>query len=228
MSYRPLSMGVVLLLALAGWTDPALAQGPRWPRMTITPFSYGVTPEAQEEVHGIIDARRDMVIHHIDDGVPWPEAYAGLPYHPNVEANLQDRLAHTPDGVPVFLAVAPLNNYRNAMAGYWAEGSNEPRPGEWADKTFDDPMVIEAYINYCRDLIERFEPAYFNFAIEGNELGVSNPAEWDAFMTFVAATYHTLKREYPGMPLFASHVLKHPDSAFMADARSKMLELLGF
>jgi hypothetical protein len=77
-------------------------------------------------------------------------------------------------------------------------------------------------------LIERFEPAYFNFAIEGNELGVSNPAEWDAFMTFVAATYNTLKREYPGMPLFVSHVLKHPDSAFMADARPKMLELLGF
>lgn len=225
---RRTSAWLTLVVGLLALPATGAAEGSRWPRMTITPFSYGVTAEAQEEVHAIIDARRDLVIHHVDDGVPWPEAFAGLPYHPDVEANLQDRLAHTPDDVPVFLAVTPLNNYRNAMAGYWAETSNGPRPGEWAEKTFDDPMVITAYVNYCRDLIDRFDPAYFNFAIEANELGVSSPDEWGAYMTLIAATYTTLKREYPGMPVFVSHVLKHPDSAFMTSARPRMLELLEF
>lgn len=215
-----------LLLVSPLFVTMAQADPGRWHRMAITPFAYDVTEESQAHVYELITPRTDLFAHHIDDGVPWPEAYAGEPYHENVEADLQERLANTPPGRPVYLAMTPLNNERDAMAGYWAEESNGERPGEWADKTFDDPMVITAYLNYCRDLIDRFDPHFVNFAIEANHLGVSTLEEWPAFMVLIRAVHETLSREYPGLPLFVSHVLKHPDSDFMTTARPLMAELM--
>ncbi len=217
---------LALLLLLAACV-PAPAQE-RWYRVGITPFNYGISDETQDDVYARINPRQDVMSHHVDDGVPWPEAYAGTPFHPAVEANIARRLDSTPTGTPIYLAVTPLNGGRTELAGYWNDESNAPRPGIWADKDFDDPMVLEAYLNYCREMIDRFQPAYFNYAIESTELAHNNPDAWSKFMVLVRGVYPVLKREYPGLPIFASAVIRHPDSRAMADEEPFIREMMQY
>ena len=119
-------------------------------------------------------------IHHIDSGVPWPEAYADAPpcnaaFCANVESGLALRLANTDPAMPVVLAVCPLNTGRNAPAGYWGSTDNMPRPSPWDTYDFGDQELVDAYVNYLCNLIRRFNPAYCNYGIEVTDYIRNNP-----------------------------------------------------
>ncbi|MFN7965969.1 MAG: hypothetical protein U0V87_09825 [Acidobacteriota bacterium] len=216
---------LLLMVAILATAPTALA-APRWFRVSITPFAYDISDESQLDTYARVNARQDMETHHVDDGVPWPEAYAGTPYHPAAEANIALRLANTPPGMKSYLAVTPLDSNRGDMAGYWSDSSNAPRPGVWADKDFDDPMVIEAYYKYCRDMVNRFHPTYFNYAIESLELARNAPARWPAFMRLLNAVYPRLKRDFPALPIFVSITLRDPGTPGMTDYTDEVGELM--
>lgn len=198
----------------------------RFPRIGFTPFNYDIGQASQLDVYARINPRQDVVSHHVDNGVPWPEAYAGLPYDPAVEADLTARLANTPPGTAIYLAAAPLSNNRTGLAAYWGSSANMPRPGEWANKTYDDPMVITAYVNWCRDLIRRFHPRYFNYGVEATELLQNTPADWDRFMVFARAVYTRLKGEFPGLPIFVSCTVRDPGTPEMEHARAGTQQIM--
>ena len=169
-----------------------------------TPWPYDITEAAVEETYRNIGVYADLICHHIDDGVPWPEALNGEPYHPNVQADIESRLNHTPHGHKVYLSVGMLGPDRYGLAGYWAEESNGEMPPGWQGKTFDDPEVIAAYTNYCRYMIDAFDPDYFAYGIEVNANFTSSDTEFPGLMTLISDVYTSLKGEYPSLPIFLS------------------------
>jgi len=168
----------------------------------VTPFPYDSTPQAVEETYRIVSEHTDLVAHHFDGGVPWPEAFEGKPYHPNVEGDINLRLRHLKEGQKVYLAVTPISNLRDGLAKYWGENENMERPGVWKDKDFDDPDVITAYTNFCRYMIQKFHPDFMAYGIEVNILAKSNPAAFEKFLVLAKQVYKTLKEENSQLPLF--------------------------
>ncbi|MCP4230650.1 MAG: hypothetical protein GY771_10975, partial [bacterium] len=77
-----------------------------------TPWPYDITVPAKEETYRNISVHADLICHHMDNGVPWPEALNNEPYHPKVLGEIQYRLDHTPIGHKVYLSVGMLNQDR--------------------------------------------------------------------------------------------------------------------
>ena len=144
----------LLMVAVAGTTS---AQQTRSFAMGFTPWPSDATTAAVDLAYAQISAHGDLIAHHFDGGVPWPEALAGAPLPAAVEAELAARVAATPAGHRVYLALSPLNGTRDGLAPYWNTTPNDPLPPAWAARTFDDPDVIDAYANFCLALIDRFE-----------------------------------------------------------------------
>ncbi len=148
--------------------------------MAFTPWPYAGTVDAVNDTYNKIQKHGDIINHHIDGGVPWPEAFANqAAYHDSVEGDLSQRLLNTRVGMPVILSVCPLNTARNAPADYWADGTNLPRPLPWNTYDFGDPELVSAYVNYLRNLIVRFNPDYCNYGIEATEYIRNNPSRAD-------------------------------------------------
>lgn len=172
--------------------------------MGFTPSEYDLTPAALEETYQFIQTNAELIVHHRAEGVPWPEALAKKPYHPNVEKDLQLRVQKRNPNQKVFLYLNPLAVTADGLANYWGETSNMERPGKWKDKDFDDPEVRTAYLNFCRDLIQRLRPDFMGYGIEVNGLLKNKPQQWPKFVQFAKQVYTTLKAENPNLPIFVS------------------------
>jgi exo-beta-1,3-glucanase (GH17 family) len=85
------------------------------------------------------------------------------------------------------------------------------RPGEWKNKSFDDPEVIQAYINYCRYMINEFNPDYFAYGLEVNEFNESAP-DFDKLLILFDQVYSTLKQENPDLPIFVTLEMRYAPS----------------
>jgi hypothetical protein len=180
--------------------------------MGMTPHPHDYTAEGVKEAYKILDRHTDIICHHFDEGIPWPEAYGGRPYHPNVENELNNRVNRLKKGHEVYVAVAPLSSDRYTLAGYWSDKTGMERPATWKNKDFDDQEVITAYTNFCQDLIDRFDPDYFNYGVEVNDTWKSvNDPNFTEFLYFAESVYTALKKEYPGLPVFVSFIKNSKD-----------------
>ena len=185
--------------------------------MGFTNWPYAATTAAVDDTWSKIHAHGDMITIHLDQGVPWPEAYAGTAYPASVEAELKNYTDHIAPDKTVFLSVACLDNFRQNLAGYWSDaGGNQPRPDVWAARSFADAEVATAYVNWMSDLVARFKPAYVNYAVEVSELAWQDPAEFTGYPVFAQRVYTALKAMHPSLPLFCSVALKSPGSLEMA------------
>jgi len=170
--------------------------------MGFTPFPYDFTIEAVEFTFANINHHSDMVVHHFDNGIPWEEALNDSKMARNIMYDLNDRISRTGADKDIYLAVTPLSTYRDQLAGYWGESENMDLPDEWKDKSFSDPEIIKAYLNYCIFMIDKFEPKYFAYGIEVNMLGKHDPVVFKDYLVLVESTYASLKSSYPDLPLF--------------------------
>ena len=134
--------------------------------MGFTPFPYDITNEAVEYTYQFLSEHTDIIAHHFDSGVPWPEAYNNQEYHQKVEENINTRIQHKISIQETYLALTPLNGYRTNIAGYWAERENQPHEEHWKNISFTDPRTITAYINFCDTMIRKFEPKYMAYGIK--------------------------------------------------------------
>jgi len=181
--------------------------------MGFSPFNHSWIEEEQETTYRLIAENGDLILFHLDHGIPWSEALAGGAYHPNVEAKLADMAGRRRPGQRVFLAVTPIDFGRADLAAAWGRRDNMDRRGAWRGASFDDPEVLRAYLNFCRDLIARFQPDYFAYAIEANLLERNNPEAYAKFIPFAAQVYSTLKAEFPDLPIFATFYLGPPEES---------------
>ena len=217
-----LLFGLLMLQALPS----AAADSARSFRMGFTPFKYSWIEESQQRTYALIADHADLIVHHLDGGVPWVEAFEGRPFADEVEANLADRVKNVRPGQKVFVSATPIDFDRKRLAGYWGAKENMARPGAWKDKGFDDPDVVTAYLNYCRGLIRRFAPDYFAYGIEVNLLAYNDPVGYAAFVSLARRIYPVLKQEFPRTRILLSFYLEPPTR--IVEAKKHIDALLPF
>jgi len=172
--------------------------------MGFTPFPYDVTPEAVEYVYNKIATDADIISHHFDDGIPWPEALSGTGFHPNIIADWNYRIARTPSSHKILLSVTPISFDRNSLAPYKAEKGDLPLPPPWDTISFNHPDVKTAYYNYCVRIMDFFKPDYFVIGIEVNLLMKLNKNLWNDFLDLHKYIYQQIKTLDPVFPVFVS------------------------
>ena len=94
-----------------------------------------------------------------------------------------------------------------------------PLPKELIGKAYDHPLVMKAYLNYCRRAIEFFNPDYLAIGIEVNEIHDAGPRKWQAYAALHKHVYGELKKDHRDLPIFASWTLHN-----MFKKRGKMLD----
>ena len=172
--------------------------------MGFTPFPYAINLGAIINVYSKIASEADLIVHHFDNGVPWPEALAGDAYSDNIMDDWQGRRTFSPTGHRTLIAVTPISISRDSLAPYRGEQDDMLLPAPWDSYSFDHPDVIQAYINYCEEIIAFFDPDYFLMGIEVNLLMSLRPDLWDAYMTLHQIAYTELKANHPGLPVMVS------------------------
>jgi hypothetical protein len=214
---------VTVLATLTGHTFPGRADdkpatqtdiptGPRAFRMGFTGFVHDITPQAVAASRKFVRENGDILCHHIE-GVPWSEVLTGEPFTKAFLEEWKGKRSATPPGGKVYLAISPCRGELKP-----AEKA-APIPRELAGKSYDDPLVIEAYLKYCRRAIEFFKPDYLAIGIEVNEILDAGPVKWRAYAALHRRVYDELKKDHKHLPIFASWTLHN-----MFKRRGRMLE----
>lgn len=193
--------------------------------MGFTPTPYDISGQAVTDTYQFLGEHGDIICHHFDQGVPWPEARANGSYKQKVRDDINLRTSHRVAGQKVYLALTPLVSGRDGLALYWGEQENLPMPEGWSGKSFDDPEVISAYTNYCRSMIQEFHPDYLAYGIEVNILAKKDPEEFEKFTILARQVYTTLKEENPDLPVFQTfHIDTYAgDPQLQQEAISRLL-----
>jgi hypothetical protein len=171
--------------------------------MGFTPTPYDATGQALDATYRFIQRHGDLVAHHLDKGVPWPEAYDELPYPLPVERDLRTRQGRRVPGQQVLVALSPIAA-DGGLGGYWGASGNMPRPGPWKARDFDDPRVITAYTHFASRVVSLLAPDFLAYAVEVNGLLANAPGEWPKFLTFARLVYKVLKAGHPHLPVFVT------------------------
>lgn len=180
--------------------------------MGFTPWPYAATIEAVNDVYSKIQDHGDLLAHHLTQGIPWEAAYRKQSYPQHLEDELALRLSLTQTNKRIYLALDSLNMARDNLSLNWGESGTENLTSPWNGMSFSDEEVITAYANFALDLIDRFNPDYFNYATEISELILNDPSAFDDFVSFAQAIYQRIKLVHPELPLMISIGLKEPGS----------------
>lgn len=95
-------------------TDPLAP--PRSFYLGFTPFPYDATTDAVLFIYERLVIDGDIIAHHFDDGVPWPEALSGEPYSERLQGDWEFRKQNTPSEHKVYLAITPIRLMRDGLA----------------------------------------------------------------------------------------------------------------
>jgi len=172
--------------------------------MGFTDFPHAQTIEAVLAAWSVIGRDADMATIHFDDGVPWPQAFSGEPYHANFIEELDAKAAAIPSGHLTYLSMTPINFERDSLAAYRGTTGGMLLPPPWNTYGFDHPDVITAYINHCEYMIEKFDPDFMAYTIEGNILAYKDLSSWPAYVTLAQSVYPALKKSHPDLPLIST------------------------
>jgi uncharacterized protein (TIGR03067 family) len=187
--------------------------GTRHFRMGFTGFVYDMTLEAVTASRKFVRENGDILCHHIE-GVPWTEALHDKPFPKAMLDEWEGKKLATPPGGKVYLAISPGRGELKI-----AEKAGNSLPDELKGKSYDDPLVMRAYLTYCRRAIEFFEPDYLAIGIEVNEIHDRGPQSWRAYVSLHQNIYAALKNDHADLPIFASWTLHN-----MFKKRGAMLE----
>ncbi|KAA2245700.1 hypothetical protein F0L74_07030 [Chitinophaga agrisoli] len=175
--------------------------------MGVTPWPADFTAQAAVDAYRFVNDHCDLISHHFDEGIPYEAVLKGLTLP---EAFLKDvafRKTSTPPGKTVLLSVAPLNSTRHEKAAYYAqEAPAKTVISHWNALAFNDPQMVDAYVNYVSFLIEQLEPSFVNYGVESNEMSWA-PDKFAQYKDFLAKVYTRLKNRYPAIPFFVSFIV---------------------
>lgn len=163
-----------------------------------------------DRTYDFIAENGDIIVHHLDNGVPWEEALVMAPLPVHLSREWQARRDKTSEGMPIFLALTPLNFGRNGLAAAWTDaGEGQALSAYWKDKPLNDPEVITAFINYVLLGVEFFDPAYLAIGIESNILISQQPLMWAEYLELNAAIYSAVKEIHPDLSVFSTIQYEH-------------------
>ncbi len=174
--------------------------GTRLFRMGFTGFVHDITLEAVTGSHKFCRENGDLLAHHIE-GVPWAEALNDQAFPKALLDDWRGKKSATPPKGKVYLAISP------GRGDLKVSDKAGPLPKELKGKAYDDPLVLKAYLNYCRKAVEFFNPDYLAIGIEMNEINDQGAKVWQSYVTLHKHVYTELKKEHPNLPIFASWTL---------------------
>jgi hypothetical protein len=211
--------------------DPTLTENlpdSRSVLLGMQPFPHNASIEAVDQAYEFVSEHSDLLFYHLDNGIPWPEALADEPYHPNFIEDIDRMVAGREMGKPLYLAITPNQPERNRIALYRGEDESMELPPDWRDKSFDDPDVITAYLNHARFMIETFEPDYLAYGIEVTcEFKDVDDPSLTHFLGLAKVVYPTLKGEFPDLPVFltlCTGSFQHDDIDILFELGRRVLE----
>lgn len=190
-------------------------------RLGFTAFPYDLSLDALRDAFDYARDEGDIFLTHLDMGVPWDEVKNDLPFPAKVKETLDGSTTLNKPGQKLFLSATPTSQQRNALALMWNDtGEHQPLSFQWKNRKFDDPVVIETYIKYCKRLIDYTNPDYFAFGIEVNASFKKGTPSYEGFLHLAEATYIELKETYPSLPIF----MTFQDQAFNK-TKSALIEM---
>jgi len=166
-----------------------------------TPFPYDDTLAALQRTHDAIVPNSTLYALHFDDGIPWREALADIPFPARIRREWDDQARAIPQGHVVYLALAPLGTDRKSLAPSTGDEKRLPLPSELQGIPLDDPKVKSAYLIYARRAVRQFHPHYLNLGIEAGELLSRDFVRWPQFVGLYEHVRSALKREFPEMQI---------------------------
>lgn len=199
-----------LLVACGGGGGGAPKTPPSDPRsfwMGFTPWPWDATPGAVDWTWSTVRQEGDLVSHHLEEGVPWPEAASGV--HTPFPASFQsliDTHRREGDGRHRLLSLNALSVARDGLAGLRTEQPNQPLAAPWSGAALNSPEVKAAYANYVLRMAEELPPDVLLTGIEVNLLLQKNPSLWDAFVELQCHVYGAVKAAHPSLPVGVSLV----------------------
>lgn len=192
--------------------------------MGFTPFPYDADPataaQVLADVYTKLGSDADMVLHHLEEGIPWNAALADdlltpasvtFPYTSHIQGDWDIRNANTPATHRKYVAITPISLSRDTLAP-WRDTANAqalqaPFDTHAANGDFNHADVKTAYLNYALRVIEYLEPDYLAIGIEVNLLRrLTDAATWAKYLELHAHVYTSLKALHPDLPIFASVV----------------------
>lgn len=172
--------------------------------MGFSPWPYDNTTQAVDWVYSEVTTEGDIISHHLEEGVPWPEAYADTSFSQSYIDEIQSRLQRKVNGQKTLLQINPLNVNRDGMALYRGDSINMSLPAGWTNLNLDDAKVKTAYLNYAKRMVDYFNPDYMLLGVEANLLIRNNPNLWPHYIELQKYVYTELKTLYPSLELSVS------------------------
>lgn len=200
----------------------------------LTPFPYDISGmDKIEWVYDRIRTDADLMVHHFDNGIPWAEALTDGIFPAKVTDDWDFRKSHTPAGHKLYVAVTPINSMRDGLAAIWnSTGDNQSLTAPWDGYDFNHADVKTAYLNYCRRVINYFNPDYIAVGVEVNLVKHLIPTQWAAYVELQHLVYTTLKAEYPTLPIFVTltgiDLVEGYSSANHTDQMSALADIIDF
>ncbi len=197
-------------------------------RMGFTHQPFDWNEAAFNETSELIRKHADTVTVCYDVGVPWLESYAGTSYHDSIETDIarQQNLARQFENVILLTSFLGADRLHLAQYAYGESGTAD-LPNTWSNLDFNDPQVLSSYLNYCRDLIERFQPDYFGYVAEVDSAFTDvSDRRFVRLRDMSRTIYTTLKTEYPNLPIFAEFNLG--DEPYMQARKDVIAALLPY
>lgn len=170
--------------------------------MGFTPWLFDKSEEAIDETYAYLNGHSDIVSHHIEEGVPWTEAYYDRAFHSNMMSDWRTRRDKVSSDMAVFVSISPLDSTRTTLADYRGSASHMRLPTMFRGLSFNHPRVKQAYLNYALRVIDYFDPDYLAITVEPNELFFHNRGAWQAYSELYIETYNALKLRHPELPVF--------------------------
>ena len=168
--------------------------------MGFTGFPHDYSLEAVQEAHSFSQKNADIISHHIE-GVPWSELLQQVPFNDELINDWKGKKDATPNNGKVYLAISP------GRGDLKPGEKSQPFPKGLKGRAYDDPVVIEAYLSYCRRMLEFFMPDYLAIGIEVNEIYQVGNDKWRSYAALHRHVYQELKKTHPNLPIFASFTL---------------------
>lgn len=200
---KTIAFAIAAVLALAGCHKDDEIQTRHF-RMGFSPSAYEVSPGATGYVYDKLETEADIISHRFDNGVPWTESLNGSDYDKHIMDDWAYRKSKTNPSKKTVVSVTPLNFSRDGLANDRGVENNMPLAAPWDTYKFDDENIKTAYLNYCKRIIDFFQPDYFGMAIESNLLYMMNPDVWSDYLHLHEFIYRQLKSLYPDLPVFSS------------------------
>ncbi len=175
-----------------------------------TPFPYDFTFDAVNKVNKIATTHASIYAVHLDQCLPWKQILDNKPMPKWLTNDLKNIKSKIPKNLKVYIAFAPSHNDRKTLAHACGneEGTERMLPKQISGKGFDDPVVIQAYTDYIKQVIQIMKPDYINIGIEMGDLAQRHPNEWKHFEKMYNKTFDLIKNQYPDIKIGMEYVLQ--------------------